>query len=184
MRVRLSYAWRRFVRLFTLRVAPQQFVELLPSYALQSLMAAGALLVILFLLDVVAHAVIVAALGSTAFIVFTMPSSLTARPRCVVGGHIMGLIAGTLCYFTIACLPLGEAWFISEPKMVCAAAISVGLSIFLMVVTDTKHPPASGTALGLVVQGWSVWAVLFVLGGTVMLLLFRWALRNRLRDLT
>ena len=33
------------------------------------------------------------------------------------------------------------------------AALSVGLSILIMVSTDTAHPPAAGTVLGLVIYG-------------------------------
>ena len=63
------------------------------------------------------------------------------------------------------------------------AVASVGLSIFVMVVTDTEHPPAAGTALGLVVGGWSLSAVLFVLIGAVMLSLANMVLRPRLTKL-
>ena len=35
-----------------------------------------------------------------------------------------------------------------------AAALSVGLGMLLIVVTNTEHPPAAATTLGLVIQGW------------------------------
>jgi hypothetical protein len=52
-----------------------------------------------------------------------------------------------------------------------------------MVVTNTEHPPAAGTALGLVVHGWSGSAVAFTMVSAVALTLVRLALRPRLINL-
>ena len=43
------------------------------------------------------------------------------------------------------------------------AALSVGLGIMVMVSTNTEHPPAADTALGLLVHGWAWSAVEFIL---------------------
>jgi len=51
------------------------------SYVLQSLLAALALMAILYFLDILTHAAIVAALGASAFIIFAMPKSVLARPE-------------------------------------------------------------------------------------------------------
>jgi len=150
------------------------------SYLVQSLLAVVALLVILYFLDVLTHAAIVAALGASAFIIFAMPRSVTAQPRNVIGGHIMGLIAGSICYFALLYPPLGLS---VKSLYILAAALSVGLAILLMVITDTEHPPAAGTALGIVAYGWSLWTVLFVLIFAVALSLARFLLRPWLREL-
>lgn len=150
------------------------------SYVFQSLLAVLALIAILYFLDIMTHAAIVAALGASAFIIFAMPRSATAQPRNVIGGHIMGLIAGSSCYFALLYPPLG----LSEKFIyIVAAALSVGLAILLMVITDTEHPPAAATALGIVAYGWSMWTVLFVLIFAVALLLARFLLRPWLREL-
>ena len=62
-------------------------------------------------------------------------------------------------------------------------ALSVGLSIFLMTVTNTEHPPAAGTALGIVAHGWSYQVVIFVMASAVSLAIIRRLLRRYLRDL-
>ena len=72
-----------------------------------------------------------------------------------------------------------ESRYISD----VGAALSVGLSIFLMVITDTEHPPAAGTALGLVIPGWSWSAVVFIMSSAVILSLLRIALRRKLVNL-
>ena len=63
------------------------------------------------------------------------------------------------------------------------AALAVGIGILTMVFTDTEHPPAAGTALGLVIHEWS-WAVVgFVVISALVLSIIRIALRPRLVDL-
>ncbi len=52
-----------------------------------------------------------------------------------------------------------------------------------MVTTNTEHPPAAGTALGLVAHGWEYQTLVFVLGAALIMSLVRHGLRPRLRDL-
>ena len=103
----------------------------------------------------------------------------------------MGLIAGSICALAFVALPsvspAADKFF-----YILAAALSVGLAIFLMVITDTEHPPAAGTALGIVVFGpalawsfgWPFWRlVLFVLVFAIALSLVRFLLRPWLKEL-
>ena len=163
-----------------MHILDKNFKDAWRSYLVQSLLAVMALTVILYFLDILTHAAIVAALGASTFIVFAMPRWVTARPRNVIGGHIMGLIAGTVCYFAL----VYPAFAVSDKFLyILAAGLSVGLSILLMLITDTEHPPAAGTALGIVAAGWSVWAVLFVLIFAVALSLVRFLFGPWLREL-
>ena len=52
-----------------------------------------------------------------------------------------------------------------------------------MVVTNTEHPAAAGTALGLVIHDWTWSAVAFIMVSALVLSLIRIALRPRLVDL-
>ena len=63
------------------------------------------------------------------------------------------------------------------------AVLTVGISILIMVVTDTEHPPAAGTALGLVITDWTVATVLFVILGALTLSTIHMLLRPRLQNL-
>jgi len=63
------------------------------------------------------------------------------------------------------------------------AALTVGLSIALMVVTDAEHTPAAGAALGLVVHGWTLSSVGVILIGAVALSVIRMVLCPRLVNL-
>jgi len=164
-----------------MHIIDKNFRKAIPNYVLQSLLAMITLVIILVFLDVLAEAAIVAALGASTFIVFAMPNSVTAHPRNVIGGHIIGLITGSICYYIfISATDLS----ISEDFLyLLAAALCVGLAIFLMVITDSEHPPAAGTALGIVVYGWTAWTVVFVLIFAAMLCLAKYLLRRWLRDL-
>ncbi|MFC1974588.1 HPP family protein [Chloroflexota bacterium] len=152
-------------------------------YILQSLFATVAVALILFFVEVLTHAAIVAALGASTFIVFAMPHSITAQPRRLIGGHIIGLICGTFCYYTFLTGSLGELATNWEYIPWFAAALSVGLSIFLMTITDTEHPPAASTALGVAIHTWSYEVIIFVLSFAIGLALIRRVLRSYLRDL-
>ena len=166
-----------------MHIIDKSFVSAPRKYIIQSLFAAAAVALILFFIEVLTHAAIVAALGASAFIVFAMPHSITAQPRRLVGGHIIGLICGTLCYYTFFTGSLGELMANLEYIPWLAGALSVGLAIFLMTITDTEHPPAASTALGVAIHIWSYEAVIFVLSFAVGLALLRRILRGYLRDL-
>ncbi len=144
------------------------------NYVFQSLLAALVMFLILLVLSF-ENILITASIGSTAFIVFTMPASITAKPRNVIGGHFLGALFGTLC----ALIPH------STLLMACTVyALAVGLSIFAMVVLNTEHPPAAGTALGLAMTGLSGEVALALVISVCALSLAHTVFRKRLRDLT
>ncbi|MRR37250.1 HPP family protein [bacterium] len=143
-------------------------------YVLQSLFATLAVFIGLYFLRL-QDAVIIASLGATAFIVFAMPDSLMAQPRNVIGGHLVGLFWGFV--FSLIPHPIILA------GLVCYSA-AVGLSIFTMVVTDTEHPPASGTALGVAITGMHPNVLTAVVLSIVLLSLIHHFFKPYLRDLT
>lgn len=153
------------------------------SYIIQSLLAVVAVTVILAVVEVLTHAAIVAALGASTFIVFAMPHTITARPRRLIGGHVVGLAVGTFCYFAFFTGGLGSLVAGWEFLTWVVYALTVGLAIFCMAITNTEHPPAASTALGLVIHEFSYEIILFVLICAVCLALIRWLLRRYLRDL-
>ncbi|MEA3225762.1 MAG: HPP family protein, partial [Planctomycetota bacterium] len=113
------------------------------NYVFQSLLATLVIFFILLSLSFQEDAVIIASLGATAFIVFAMPNQITARSRNIIGGYIVGFLCGFVC----SLVPIAEVMNESLGHSLLYA-VAVGLSIFIMVVIDTEHPPASGVALG------------------------------------
>lgn len=166
-----------------MRLIDKSFTKAPGSYITQSLMAVVATAVILYFVESLTHTAIIAALGSSTFIVFAMPKNFTAQPRRLIGGHVLGLLAGLICYYAFLTGPLGELSQNMEWIIWLAAALSVGLAIFLMTIFDAEHPPAAGTALGIVAHAWTYQTIIFVLAYAISLALVRRLLRNYLRDL-
>jgi CBS-domain-containing membrane protein len=158
----------RFERAFDRRFAPYWI-----SYIAQSVMAAGAVLLALVALRE-RNLVVAASLAATAFTVFTMPSSVTASSRNVIGGHVIGLAFGSL----FALLPV-ESGLAQD----VVYALAVGASMLAMAVTNTEHPPAAGTALGVVTAGFSLTVVMGVIVGVGILAAVHRVLRPALLDL-
>jgi len=147
-------------------------------YLIQSAIAGVVTMVFLSFLDILTYTGLVAALGATTFLIFTMPHKVSARPRYVLGGYIMGALAGVLTSFAFSAggiLPLDSIFALG--------AIAVGLATFLMVTTNTEHPPAAGMALGLVLQPWDYNTVAYVLGCVCFLCLARLVLKRFMLDL-
>ncbi|MBN2272369.1 MAG: HPP family protein [Sedimentisphaerales bacterium] len=146
-----------------------KFRKLWIYYILQSLLAAAALLIIILILGR-ERMVVASAIGATAFIVFAMPKSASAKTRNVIGGHIVGIIAGSI-FLTVA-LPFS-----------IECALAVALAIFLMVAMDVEHPPAAGTALAVVINEVSLDAFVTILASALILSQCRYYLRHYLKDL-
>ena len=166
-----------------MRLLDPGFKKIASRYVLQSLMAMAILLIILAVLEIQAHLVVIAAIGSSTFVVFAMPRAKQAYPRSLIGGHLVGLLSGALAYLPFFWLNFPEGSVAYQVLCVSAGATSVGLAIFLMTVTNTEHAPAAGTALGITIQSFSWTAVVFVVASVVGLSLARWLLRDWLRNL-
>ena len=154
------------------------------NYAFQPVLATLALLTILLVGDVVLNAAIVDAMASTVFTIFVVPDSIASTPRRVVGGHTAGVVAGSAVAAVVAVLEIPMAADSARGALlVTVAALTVGLSMVLMVLTNTEHPPAAGAALGLVIHDWSLWSVGVIIVSAVALSILRAALRPRLVNL-
>jgi CBS-domain-containing membrane protein len=74
--------------------------------------------------------------------------------------------------------------FVSQRTLsIVFGALSVGLTIFLMVVTDTEHAPATSVALGLMLEKWDYLTIVFVLCGIVFISTLKWLLKPVLKNL-
>ena len=93
-------------------------------------------------------------------LVISQPHAGPARPRALIGGHLISALVGLLVLALTGPGPV-------------AAAIAVGLAVLAMMLTDTLHPPAGISPL-LVVAGNLPWSFLVVpvLAGALMLAAF------------
>ena len=138
-------------------------------YVAQCLLAALSVFAVLILLEAHENTAVIAALGASSFIAFTMPRTESSKPRLMIGGYVVGIVSGLACH-SLSLLPfLSELNAMPQFSSAVYGALAVGLSIFLMVVTDTEHPPASGVALGLVLNNCDPRTILVVGVGIVVL---------------
>ncbi len=143
------------------------------NYVLQCLLATITVFIVLYILTL-ENVIIVASMGSTAFVVFALPKSVSAHPRGVIGGNIVGLFCGSVS--SLIAVPY-------ELLTLLIYAIAVGLSIFIMVVFDTEHPPASGLALGVAISGYSLKITVTVITFSLLLSAVHVIFKDRIRNL-
>jgi len=169
----MHFGFRDSVRKRLYRIR-RGFRRLWLNYLYQSLLATVVIFVILLLLNL-EHVVVIASIGATAFIVFTMPRNVTAAPRRVIGGHIIGFICGSAFAFIPHSTTL---------TAILIYSLAVGTTIFLMVALGAEHPPAGGTALGVAITGFSISVMVAVLTSSIVLSLAHRFCKKFLKDLT
>ena len=153
------------------------------QYIFQALLATGSMAAILLFVDSLSTAAIAAGLGSSVVGIFINPSGVTARLRAVVGGHTMALLIGSAFSF-ILFSGSAESFIASHSAYLdLAMALSVGLLMLVMAVTDTEHPPAAGIAIGMTGRAWTPEVFGAILGALALLVVIKLVLRRHLRDL-
>ncbi len=138
---------------------------------------------ILFSLDIISNAVVIASFGSSALIAFTFPQARVSHPRFLIGGYFIGIAAGSAGYFLLTTPAVSQLPVIQSIPFVFFGALAVGLAIFGMVLTDTVHPPSASLALGLVVHQYSILTVVIVFIGVVLLAAAKEVLKPFLKNL-
>ncbi|GAI89825.1 unnamed protein product [marine sediment metagenome] len=167
-----------------MQIFDRKLKKYFPNYILQSLLATITLTIILYFENIFTNTAVVASLGATTFIIFAMPKYTTAQPRRVIGGHIIGIIVVVFCFYIASLAQNREGFLLTQNILkIFIPSLSVGLSIFVMVITNTEHPPAAGTALGIVVQGCSYSTIVVILITISLLSLTKYLLKPWLKDL-
>jgi len=151
-------------------------------YFLQTLLSVITVMAVLLVLDSVAHTVLIASLGASAFIAFAVPRSFPSQPRYMLGGYCVGTAVGCLLSWIAGWLAGGVGLDPRLTQLVCGA-VAMGLAFFLMVLTDTEHPPAAALALGYVLNEWDWGTVGVVMAGIAMLVVVKQIFREKLMDL-
>jgi CBS-domain-containing membrane protein len=157
----------------------KKFKQKFPNYLIQCGIAAAVIVLVLMFLNMIEHTGLVAALGATTFMIFTMPHRVSCRARYVVGGYILGIAVGIAASQVYDLVP---AWH-THMGLAITGGVAVGLSGLLMAATNSEHPPGAGVALGLVLQPWDYETVFFVLASVIVLSLVKNVLRRFMIDL-
>jgi len=77
---------------------------------------------------------LIGSFGASCVLVYGVIQSPLAQPRNLIGGHLVSAITGVAVVKIV-------------PEMWLAAPLAVSLSILLMQITKTLHPPGGATAL-------------------------------------
>lgn len=102
---------------------------------------------------------LMAPFGATAVLVFGVPQSPLARPKNVIGGHMLTAMIGIVFSYYSA-------------DSAIMIGLAVGIAITLMMITKTIHPAAGANPI-LIIESSQSWDFLImpVLAGTVFIVL-------------
>lgn len=87
-----------------------------------------------YFLDVSENLFLIGSFGASAVLIYGVINSPLAQPRNLIGGHLLSAFIGVSIGYVIK-----ETWL--------AAALAVSMSIVIMQITKTLHPPGGATAL-------------------------------------
>ena len=105
--------------------------------------------------------------GASMVLVMAAYESPLAKPKNILLGHILSALSGVIILYLI-----GDNFL--------ALGIAVALAVFVMIVTDTIHPPAGANPIIVILTGQGISFVLFpVAVGAFMLVVFAY-LYNKL----
>ena len=82
----------------------------------------------------------IAPMGASSVLLFAVPNSPLAQPWNVVVGNTLAGLIGVTCTQLL-------------PDLTSAFSIAVGLAIFMMMTTDSLHPPSGAVAITAVLGG-------------------------------
>jgi len=152
-------------------------------YFVQGGLATIGMFAVLLFVDSFSDAAVAAGLGASVFIIFVHPTSKSAAPRALLGGHFLALLVGSVFSLVLfAPLVSGILEGVGALRDLALAA-SVGAMIVLMAITDTEHPPAAGTVLGMSTRVFDPSIFAIIIGAVIVLAVIKRVLRRYLRDL-
>lgn len=166
-----------------MRWLDDKFKENRLQYVLQSLLATVSVMIVLLLLDTLAATAIIASLGATSFIAFTMPHAESCRPRYLLGGYAVGITVGSLFKLLWMSPLFATVPFLTDRGDVVFGALAIGCTIFLMVLLNFEHPPACGMALGVILNEFDIRVLLIVIIGVAALTALKTLMKPFLRNL-
>ena len=100
----------------------------------------------LFLIHVNHHFTLIICLkGASAVLIYGAMDSPLAQPRALVGGHFLGALTGICITKLFHLLPTEERF---QSLLWLAGSLSCAMSVVVMHITGTTHPPTGRTSLG------------------------------------
>jgi len=98
--------------------------------------------------------------GASMVLVMAVPESPLAQPKNLILGHVLSALSGVLIYTL-----LGQTFY--------ALGAGVALAIFVMMITNTIHPPAGANPIIVILGGKGISFVLLpVTVGALIIIIF------------
>lgn len=133
--------------------------ENLKKSLVSGLGGALAIFIISVLGIILKNPILIAPFGASCVLLFALHDSPLAKPKNFVGSHIISSLIGLIMLYLF-----GKSYLV--------ISIAVGLTIFLMVLTNLIHPPAGANPI-LIISTSANWNFLYiniVLGVIILLL--------------
>ena len=167
------------------RVRPvdPQFSRHSHRYLFQAGLAAVGMFAVLLFVDSLSDAALAAGLGASVLIVFVHPSSHAAQPRCLIGRHALAILVGSAFSLILFAAPVASFLENLGPVRDLSLALSAGVLILVMAVTDTEHPLAAGTVLGMSTRNWEPSTTAIIITAVLLLAVIKRLMSPYLRDL-
>ncbi|MGO1368069.1 HPP family protein [Senegalia sp. (in: firmicutes)] len=160
-----------------------KFKDNIKRYIFQCILATISIMFILLFLNYFVYTTIIASLGATTFIVFTMPKTHSAQTKNILGGYTLGIVFGIIFHLiSIFLIDIIDSINLHTLYMI-TGALSVGVTSFIMTITNTEHPPAVGMALSLILTPWEFKTLFFVYLCIILMIVVKKLLKKQLIDL-
>lgn len=144
------------------------FTKFKKVYLFKCFVALLATLFVLTSLQLVATNAILGAIGasslaSSIFIAFALPEGPAAHPKRMIGSYCFALLIGVGFYYLGSYLIIMQNFLSFSLTYELTGALAVALTMLVMVMFSLEHPPATGLALGLVIDQWRWWTLIILL---------------------
>ena len=107
--------------------------------------------------------------GASMVLVMAAHESPLAKPTNILLGHVLSALSGVIVLYLI-----GDHFL--------ALGLAVGLAIFIMIITNTIHPPAGANPIIVILTGQGISFVLFpVAVGALMLVIYAYLYNNLMK---
>ena len=107
--------------------------------------------------------------GASMVLVMAVHESPLAKPTNILLGHVLSALSGVIVLYLI-----GDHFL--------ALGLAVGLAIFIMIITNTIHPPAGANPIIVILTGQGISFVLFpVAVGALMLVIYAYLYNNLMK---
>lgn len=166
-----------------MRIFDPKFKGHIPAYLAQCLLAMTFIFTGLLLIDSFSTLTIVASLGASTFLAFTMPHSHATRPRYFIGGYIVGILCGIGMHYTNLLMSAKKLTILGHSPHILTCALAVGLAMLIMTALNFEHPPAVALAMGLVLERRLLITAAAAFSAILILAFLKLCLKSRLRNL-